>query len=167
MVTMTNGRMAYLLSLDTIRAKCPIVRWTEENIRTGKANSDYGERCKDVIQEVSIRFVETVDFEVVGGKVTQVITGWKSEPYFADCAKPTKQEVDLLEVCDYNHFKWLRAYCFEILAIIDHPHSCSIEYHIAEETCSGSGCQRSGPVNYLHTQGNWSYYCGGSPRCRP
>lgn len=165
MVTMTNGRMAYLLSLDTIRAKCPIVRWIEENIHTGKANSDYGERCKDVIQEVSIRFVETVDFEVVDGKVTQVITGRKSEPYFADCAKPTRQEIDLIEVCEYSHFKWLRTYCFEILAIIDHPHSCSIDYYIKEEPCVG--CDKDGPVNYLNQNGNWSHYCGGSPRCCP
>lgn len=167
MVTMTNGRMAYLLSIDTIRAKCPIVGWIEENINTGKALTDYGTHCVDLIQEVSVRFVECVDFEVLNGKVTQVITGGKSEPYFADGAKPTKQEIDLLEVCEYSHFQWLRMYCFEILAILEHPHSCSIDYHIKEGSCSGSGCDREGPVNYLHSNGNWSYFCGGGPRCCP
>lgn len=166
METMTNDMMANLLSLDIIRAECPIVRWIEENIKTGKANSDYGTSCIDVIEEVSVRFVETIDFEIVGGEVTQVITGWKSEPYFADCAKPTKEEIDLLEVCEYAHFEWLRGYCFEILAMKNHPHSCSIDYHIKEEPCAG--CEKQGPVNHCpYPDGNWSHYCGGGPRCCP
>lgn len=163
---MTNGRMAYLLSVDTHRAKSPVISWIEENIRTGKANPDYGEACAEVIQEVTIRLVENVDYEVEDGKVISVITGWKSTPYFENPSKPTKQEIDLLEICEHNHFIWLRGMCFEILDMLDHPHSCSIDYHIMEEECSGAGCERTGPVNY-HGGRSWQYYCGGGPRCCP
>lgn len=43
---------------------------------------------------------------------------------------------------------------------------CSIDYHIIEATCSGSGCEKVGPVNYGGTN-EYQYYCGGSPRCCP
>lgn len=163
MAKMTNGRMAHLLSVDTHRAKSPVISWIEENIRTGKANPDYGTSCIEVIQEVSIRLVESVDYEVKDGKVTHVITGWKSYPYFENPAKPTKQEIDLLEVCEHNHFVWLRGLCFEILDMLDHPHSCSLDYHIMEKPCVG--CDKDGPVNYFG--GEWVHYCNGSSRCCP
>lgn len=163
---MTNGRMAYLLSVDTHRAKSPVISWIEENIRTGKANPDYGTNCAEVIQEVTARLVENVDYEVEDGKVISVITGWKSTPYFENPSKPTKQEIDLLEVCGHNHFVWLRGLCFEILDMLDHPHPCSIDYHIIEATCSGIGCEKVGPVNYAGTN-EYQYYCGGSSRCCP
>lgn len=142
---------------------CPVDRGEHQH-REGEHRL-WRRLCKDVILEVSVRLVDTVDFEVVDGEVTRVITGRKSEPYFTNGAKPTKQEIDLLEVCEYSHFKWLRQYCFEILAIIDHPHSCSIDYHIVEKPCVG--CGKQGPVNYFHRKGVWSHYCGGSPRCCP
>ena len=165
MVTMTNGRMAYLLSVDTHRALSPVINWIEDNIRTGKANVDYGTSCSEVIQEVSVKYTENVDYEVVDGKVVSVITGWRSAPYFEDISKPTREEIDLLEVCEHSHFKWLRTYCFEILSMLDHPHSSTIDYHIMEAPCVG--CGKQGPVNYSFAKGDWSNYCGGSPRCCP
>lgn len=166
MVTMTNGRMAHLLSVETHRAIGPVISWIEDNIRTGKAEPDYGTYCSEVIQEVTVRYKESVDYEVVGGKVVSVCTGWKSEPYFENPSKPTKKEIDLLEVCEYSHYKWLKKHCHEIMDILNHPHSSTICYHVMEETCSGSGCEKIGPVNY-HGGKHWEYYCGGSPRCCP
>lgn len=163
MVTMTNGRMAYLLSVNTHRAEYPVVRWIEENIANGKAAPDYGTSAKEVIQEVSVRFVEAFEYEVIDGKVTKVITGWKSEPFFEDPAKPTKKEVDLIEVCDYTSYKMLKNMCHEILTAFRHPHSCTLDYYIMEKPCVG--CDKQGPVNYFG--GDWEHYCQGSPRCCP
>lgn len=167
MVTMTNGRMAHLLSIDTHRKGYPVVRWIEENIQSGKANTDYDLSCKDVIEEVSVKLEGTFEYEVLDGKITQVITGWKAEPFFEDPKRPTRKEIDLLEVCDPMGYNMLKEMCHEILVALDRPHSCSIEYLIIEDMCQGAGCDKIGPVNYLHGGKDWRYFCGGSPRCCP
>lgn len=166
MATMTNGRMAHLLSVKTHRGEYPVVRWIEENIANGKAAPDYGTSAKEVIQEVSVRFVESFEYEIIDGKVTRVIAGWNADRFFDDPTKPTRKEIDLIEVCDYTLYKMLKNMCHEILAAFRHPHSCSLDYYIMEATCSGSGCEKIGPVNYFGVS-EYQYYCGGSPRCCP
>ncbi|QPI18274.1 hypothetical protein POP15_226 [Pectobacterium phage POP15] len=166
MVTMTNGRMAHILSMATHRAEYPVVRWIEENIKSGKANTDYGTSCVEIMKEVTVRFVMEFAYEVEDGNVISVIHGFKADPYFEDRTKPTEKEIDLLELCDYNAFMVLRQMCFTMLDAFNHPHSCTIDYHIMEEDCSGAGCEKTGPVNY-HGGRNWQYYCGGGPRCCP
>lgn len=166
MVTMTNGRMAHILSIATHRKEYPVVRWIEENIASGKANTDYGTSCVEVMQEVRVRIVEEFDYEVDNGDVISVVCGYKAEAYFQDRTKPTKKEIDLLELCDYNTFMILRGMCFTMMGAFKHPSSCSIDYHIMETTCSGAGCDKVGPVNY-HGGRDWEHYCGGGPRCCP
>lgn len=163
MVTMNNGRMAYLLSMKTHREKFPVIRWIEDNIQNGKVSIG-GENCKEVIEEVTVRHVEDIVYNVKDGVVVSLALGWIVTPYFEDPARPRKEEIDLLEVCDHNQMQWLRTLCFDILEAFDRPHSCAIDYYVNEEECSG--CRRIGPVNY-HNGNNWSYYCGGSDRCCP
>lgn len=163
MVTMNNGRMAHLLSMKTHREKFPVIRWIEDNIRTGKAASDYGTLCKEVIQEVTVRHIEEIIYNVEDGEVKSLALGWKVDSYFEDPARPKKEEIDLLEVCDNNEMRWLRTLCFDIVEAFDRPHSCSIDYHVMEKPCVG--CEKPGPVNYLG--GNWEHYCGGNPKCCP
>lgn len=163
MERLTNGRIAHLLSVKTHREQYPVVRWIEENISSGKANSDYGTSCVEVVQEASVRFVEEFEYEIVDGRATRVIAGWRADRFFEDPAKPTREEIDLLEVCDYTCYQMLKRMCLEILAAFRHPHSCSIDYHIMEDIC---GCGKVGAVNYKSDRG-WEYRCGGSPRCCP
>lgn len=163
MERMTNGRMAHILSINTHRKEYPVVGWIEENIRSGKADPDLGTSCVNVIGEVAVRFIEQFEYEVLDGKVTQVICGQRAEPFFEDPTKPTRQEIDLLEVCDYNYHGVLKSMCQEILCAFRHPHSCAIDYHVEEAECL---CGKVGAVNYKGPSG-WQYYCGGSPRCCP
>lgn len=162
-----NKQMALILSIDTHRKEYPVVRWIEENIASGKADTDYGDHCKELIQEASVRFIEPFEYEVVDGKVTRVIVGWKADPFFEDVAAPKERELDLLAMCDPGYHGVLKRMSLEMLAAFKHPHSCSLEYHIMEDECCGAGCEKRGPVNYLFNRGNWGYFCGGSPRCCP
>lgn len=166
MVTMTNGRMAHLLSVRTHREEYPGVRWIEERIRAGSANSDYGTSCVEVIEEVTVRFIEEIAYEVDNGEVVSVICGYKADRFFEDRTRPKKEEIDLLELCEESEYRMLQRMCRLILDIFNHPHSCSYDYHIRKEPCSGSGCDSEGPVNY-HGGRGWQYFCGGSPRCCP
>lgn len=163
MVTMNNGRMAYLLSMKTHREKFPVIRWIEDNIREGKVSIG-GKACKEVIEEVTVRHIEDIVYNVVGGEVTSLELGWVVTPYFEDPARPRKEEIDLLEVCDHNQMQWLRTLCFDLIEAFNRPHSCSIDYYVREERCER--CERVGSVNYYDGK-NWSYYCGGSDRCCP
>lgn len=163
MKTMNNGGMAYLLSMKTHREKYPVVSWIEDNIRKGKVTIG-GKPCPEVLEEVTVRHVEEIIYCVEGGEVTKLELGQVVSAYFEDPARPRKEELDLLEVCDQNQMQWLRTLCFDILEAFDRPHSCTIDYHVREEKCGG--CERTGSVNYFDGQ-NWSYYCGGSHRCCP
>lgn len=162
---LTNYQMSYLLSLKTHREKYPVVQWIEAEIANGSANTDFGESCKDVIDEVRVHYGgrEDLDYWVDKGKVVAVILG---PEFFEDNANPTKEEFDLLEVV---HPKWhqdLRNFCEELPEYFNHPHSCIIDYQVKEADCSG--CGRRGPVNWHDGDGtNWKNYCNGGPHCRP
>lgn len=162
---LTNYQMSYLLSLKTHREKYPVVHWIESQIAEGKADSDFGEHCKEVIDEVRVHYagLEDIDYAVEDGKVVSLVLG---PAFFEDDANPTKEEFDLLEVVRPQCHRVLREFCEVIPEFFEHPHSCNIEYFVREEDCSGSGCERKGPVNYLNGK-EWLNYCGGSPRCCP
>lgn len=167
MVKMTPAKMAGHLSIRNHRERFLVARWIEANIRSGKAAPDFGEGwAAEVVDEVRVRAVkEDIDYEVVGGILTSVVTGYRATKFFATPGEPTKEEIELLEVCDPQHFKWLEYLCIEIAWAFDHPHSCAIDYHIREEECCSCGNKKQA-VNY-HDGKRWLNFCGGSPRCCP
>lgn len=163
MARMTNYQIAYLLSLKTHREKFPVIRWIEDNIRDGKITIS-GKPCTEVIEEVSVKNTEEIVYSVADGKVASLALGWAVESYFSDPANPTKEEIDLLEVCEPDKMPGLKILCFDIEEAFEKPHSCSIDYYVKDERCPG--CGRRGSVNYFDGQ-NWSYYCGSYFQCCP
>lgn len=164
MARLTNYQMSYLLSMTTHRKFFPVVNWIEQQIEKGTAEPDYGTSCSEVIDEVKVSYgsCEDLDYAVKDGDVLHIELGWVANRYFEDPAEPHKTEIDLLELCEPTHYKWLRLLCMGMEEFFDHPHSCGLDYHIMEDECH---CGKHGPVNYY--AGNWQYFCGGSPRCCP
>lgn len=161
---MTPGELARALSIDYHR-NFLCVRWAESNILLGKVD-DYGSAACEVVEGVAVDFDNTkVYYEVLDGKLVAVVLGHYANRYVEDHTNPKEEELALFQVVEPEKYAKLAGEASLYDFMFDHPHSCSINYIIREEVCSGAGCGKTGPVNYYHKY--WEYYCGGGPRCCP
>lgn len=171
---MTHGEMAKLLNMQHHRGRWPVVRWIEENIN--RWHPDYGDYYAELVESVTVRASPGVipggfwlAYIVEGGKVTSVSFPQSLDNLVEEYAEPRKDELLMLEMTHPEDFNLMVMFCHQLDHIFGRPHSTELEYHVAREECSGSGCGGSmGEVNYHRGgSGEWEFYCGGSPRCCP
>lgn len=163
MAKLTNYQMSYLFSLETHRRAYPVISWIEQRI---VKNSFYGEGGKNIIEQVRVSCPgeEDIYYGITEGKVTCVLTGDKSHNFFSDPTNPLKEEFDLIEVIQPQHYQWLRLVCMGLPNFFRSPHSCTLYNVIKESPCEG--CGTWGEVNYA-TGEELKYFCGGRPGCLP